>query len=129
MQTTTFLMFEGDAEKWLDLAVSSVPESSITFIERYGADGPGAEGTVSMAEAVIGGLVVRCNDSFVHHAFTFTPSISLFIDLDDEVQHAAVHERLSAGGELLMEPGNYGFSRWFSWLADPYGVTWQLNVP
>jgi predicted 3-demethylubiquinone-9 3-methyltransferase (glyoxalase superfamily) len=27
-----------------------------------------------------------------------------------------------------MPPNNYGFSEWFCWVADKYGVTWQLNL-
>ncbi len=35
---------------------------------------------------------------------------------------------LSAGGGVLMPPGNYGFSRKFAWLNDRFGVSWQLNL-
>lgn len=129
MQTTTFLMFTGDTEEWLELVTSTVPESRVISIERYGADGPGPEGSVSMAQAVIGGVPVRCNDTFVVHEFTFTPSISFFIDLDDEAQQTAVHDALIEGGFALMPLDNYGFSQRFAWIQDRYGVTWQLNLP
>ena len=129
MRTSTFLMFQGDAQAWLDQSVAAIPGSSITSISRYGAEGPGAEGSVAASEAVIGGHAVRCYDSFVVHDFTFTPSISLFVDLDSVDQHAAVHDLLVDGGTVLMEPGDYGFSPWFSWIQDRFGVSWQLNVP
>ena len=29
----------------------------------------------------------------------------------------------------MMEIGNYGFSTLFTWLADKFGVSWQLNLP
>jgi len=29
---------------------------------------------------------------------------------------------------MLMPSGNYGFSRKFSWLNDPFRVSWQLNL-
>jgi predicted 3-demethylubiquinone-9 3-methyltransferase (glyoxalase superfamily) len=129
MRISTFLMFQGDAEAWLDLAVAAIPGSSVTSITRYGAEGPGAEGSVAASEALIGGHAVRCYDSFVVHDFTFTPSISLFVDLDSVGQHALAHDLLADGGSMLMPPGDYGFSRWFSWIQDRYGVSWQLNVP
>lgn len=129
MRTSTFLMFQGDAEAWLDLAVAAIPGSSITSLTRYGAEGPGAEGSVAASEALIGGHAVRVYDSFVVHDFTFTPSVSLFVDLDSVEQHAAVHDLLADGGSMLMPPDDYGFSRWFSWIQDRYGVSWQLNVP
>lgn len=129
MRTTPFLMFQGGASGWLDLAVAAVPGSRVITISRYGPDGPGAEGTVAMAEVEIGGLLVRCNDSVIAHEFTFTPSTSLFLDLDSEAQHASAHELLAADGKVLMPPDDYGFSQHFSWVQDRFGVSWQLNVP
>jgi uncharacterized glyoxalase superfamily protein PhnB len=38
-------------------------------------------------------------------------------------------ERLSEGGQVLMPPDAYGFSRRFTWVQDRFGVSWQLNLP
>ena len=37
--------------------------------------------------------------------------------------------KLSQDGEVLMPLGAYPFSRKFGWLADRFGVSWQLNLP
>ncbi len=37
-------------------------------------------------------------------------------------------EALSDGGKALMPLGDYGFSQRFAWLADRFGVSWQLNL-
>jgi len=129
MRATTFLMFQGTTEAWLDLATSTVPDSRIVSVERYGPDAPGPEGSVFMAEALIGGAPIRCNDTFVQHAFTFTPSISFFVDLDGEEELTRVHDALIEGGSALMPMGDYGFSRRFAWIQDRFGVSWQLNLP
>ena len=129
MRTATFLMFQGDAEAWLNLATSTIPNSRIVSIERFGEEGGAMEGSVSMAEAVLDGISLRCNDSPMQHEFTFTPSISFFIDLDDEAQQTSVHDALIEGGSALMPLDNYGFSRRFAWIQDRYGVSWQLNLP
>ncbi len=122
-------MFQGNASGWLDLVIEAIPEAHVMSMSRNGADGPGPEGSVAMAEVEIGGLLVRFNDSPPVHDFTFTPSVSLFLDLDSDTQHSAVHDLLSHDGVVLMPPDGYGFSRRFSWVQDRFGVSWQLNVP
>jgi len=129
MRATTFLMFTGDTEAWLALATSTIPNSTIISVQRYGPEGEELEGLVSMAEAVIGGIPIRCNDTPPMHEFTFTPAISFFVDLDDEEQQSAVHDALIDGGSALMPMDDYGFSRRFAWIEDRYGVSWQLNLP
>ena len=129
MRNSTFLMFTGDAEAWLQLATSAVPDSHITSLAKYGTEAEAMSGLVSMAEAVIGGVPIRCNDTPPMHEFTFTPSISFFIDLDDDSQLTSAHDALIEGGTALMPLGQYGFSRRFAWIQDRYGVSWQLNLP
>ena len=126
---TPFLMFEGRAEEALDFYVATIPDSRIEHIDRYGTGGPGPEGSVRLARAVVAGLPILASDSFVHHGFTFTPSISFMLTCqdEDEVEHLAA--ALGEGGGVLMPPGNYGFSRKFAWVNDRFGVSWQVNLP
>jgi predicted 3-demethylubiquinone-9 3-methyltransferase (glyoxalase superfamily) len=37
-------------------------------------------------------------------------------------------ERLAEGGQVLMPLDDYGFSARFGWLADRFGVSWQLDL-
>ena len=69
-----------------------------------------------------------CIDSPMKHAFTFTASMSLFVDCESEAELDSAFARLSEGGAVFMPPGNYGFSPKFAWLSDRFGVSWQLNV-
>lgn len=126
---TPFLMFEGKAEEALRLYCATVPGSRLVDIQRYGAEGPGQEGSVSMARAVIAGLEIMVIDSPVQHAFTFTPSISLFVDCASEAEQDRLVAALGEGGGTLMPLGDYGFSRRFAWLNDRFGVSWQINLP
>ena len=125
---TPFLMFEGRAEEAMTRYVGAIPDSQVVRLERYGSDGPGAEGTVALGEAELAGQRVRFFDSFVHHDFTFTPSLSLFITVDTEDELDRIVDTLAVDGTYSMPPGDYGFSRRFAWLNDEFGVSWQVNV-
>lgn len=128
-RVTTHIMFQGGAEEAMTFYVSLFANSEIKHVERYGAGGPGAEGSVMRAEFTLAGNEFICIDSPVKHAFTFTPSISLFVDCETEAELDGAFAKLSGGGGVLMPPGNYGFSRKFAWVADRFGVSWQLNLP
>lgn len=125
---TPFLMFQGGkGEEAIDFYVATVPGSRIDAVDRFAPGEPGPEGTIKRAHVTIAGQAVMVHDSFVRHDFDFTPSISLFIECDDEAEFDRLAAALSDGGQMLMPPGNYGFSRKFAWLSDRFGVSWQVN--
>ena len=123
-----FLMFQGDGSRALELYVSLFDDAELISVERYGPSGPGAEGGIQKAELVIAGQTLRIFDSPAPHAFSFTPSISLFVDCEDEDEIDRLAAALGEGGQALMPLGSYGFSRKFAWLSDRFGVSWQLNL-
>jgi predicted 3-demethylubiquinone-9 3-methyltransferase (glyoxalase superfamily) len=126
---STFLMFEGKAQEAMSLYESVFPGVRIERIERYGPGEPGPEGTVKLARVDLNGHRLMFSDSYVKHGFTFTPSISLFVDFASADKLDAAFARLSEGGKVLMPLDNYGFSRRFGWCSDRFGVSWQLNLP
>jgi predicted 3-demethylubiquinone-9 3-methyltransferase (glyoxalase superfamily) len=121
------LMFEGAAEEAMRLYVSLFGSSEIKRIDRYGSGEQGA-GLIKRADFTIGGRSVICIDSPVKHAFTFTPSMSLFVNCENEAEQERAFQALSTGGSVLMPLDNYGFSTKFGWVNDRYGVSWQLNL-
>lgn len=123
---TPFLMFEGCAETAMNFYVT-VFQGSIKRIQRYGPGEPGKEGSVKRADFTIAGQDVICIDSPIKHAFTFTPSLSLFVECQSEAELDAAFGKLSEGGLVLMPADNYGFSAKFAWINDRFGVSWQLN--
>ena len=64
--------------------------------------------------------------------FKINPSISFMVNFDpDSVPDAAqvldrTWAQLADGGEELMPLGEYPFSKRYGWIADRYGVSWQL---
>ncbi len=127
-KVTTHLMFEGVAEEAMNFYVSLFPGSEITQVERYGPGDIGAQGTVKIATFILCGQEFHCIDSPIKHDFTFTPSISLFVDCASEAEIEEAFSRLSAGGQVLMPLDNYGFSTRFGWVKDRFGPSWQLNL-
>ena len=126
---STFLMFQdGTAEAAMNFYVSLFPGSRVTAVERYGQGEQGAPGTVKVARFTLAGHEVMCIDSPAKHAFTFTPSISLFVECESAAELDHAFEQLAAGGQVYMPIDNYGFSQRFGWVGDRFGVTWQLNL-
>jgi predicted 3-demethylubiquinone-9 3-methyltransferase (glyoxalase superfamily) len=72
---------------------------------------------------------VLASDSPVKHAFDFTPSLSFFVDCTSDEEQRRLFAELSDGGAVMMPLDDYGFSKRFAWVADRFGVSWQLNLP
>ncbi|MBV9359491.1 MAG: VOC family protein [Chloroflexi bacterium] len=123
-----FLMFEGNADEAMKLYVSAIPDSAILHVERYDAATPEAQGKVVRGVFSLAGQTVLCTDSPIEHDFTFTPASSLFVTCDSAQQLDDLAALLSADGKVLMPPDDYGFSPRFTWIADRFGVSWQLSL-
>ncbi|MGD6830972.1 VOC family protein [Sutcliffiella halmapala] len=129
-KVTPFLMFQNaDAEEAMNYYTSLIEDSEIKSIIRYGANESGDEGTVMHAIFSLKGQEFMCIDSNIKHAFSFTPSFSIFITCDTEEELDTLFEKLSVDGQVLMPLGDYGFSKKFGWLNDRFGVSWQVNLP
>jgi len=122
-------MFTGEAEEAIRVYSSVLPDTRVESIERYAAGQDGPEGSLKLATVLLAGNRYRFYNSPIKHEFGFTPSISLFVDCDSREQLDACVAVLGEGGSMLMPPNNYGFSQWFYWLNDKWGVSWQLNLP
>jgi predicted 3-demethylubiquinone-9 3-methyltransferase (glyoxalase superfamily) len=125
---TPFLMFEGNAEAAMNFYVSLFPGSSIRSIERFGAQGPGKEGSVMTGVLDLKGQPIMFLDSPVKHAFTFTPASSLFVECENVEEIDRLFAALSDGGKVLMGLDAYPFARRFAWVKDRFGVSWQLRL-
>ena len=125
----TFLMFQQrDAEEAMRWYASLVPGAEVTAVEHFGPGEQGPEGTLSRGELTMCGQRFRFFDSPAEHGFAFTPSISLFVECEDESELDRLFGALSDGGQVFMPVSDYGFSRRFGWCSDRFGVSWQLNL-
>jgi len=124
----TFLMFSGKAEEAMDFYVSIFEHSKIESITKYKANETGTEGTVMKATFSINGQEYMCIDSPVKHGFTFTAAMSLYVNCESEEEIDRLYRQLSPEGNIFMPLAAYPFSKKFGWIADKFGVSWQLNL-
>ena len=123
-----FLMFQGGvAQAALDLYLATFPDSRVGEVELYEEDGGGPVGSIKVATFFLCGREFMCSDSPIKHDFSFTPSSSIFVELDSDAEVNRVFSALSDAGEVLMPLDNYGISKRFGWVNDRFGVSWQLN--
>lgn len=125
---STQLMFEGRAEEALTLYLSLFKDSELVSVSRYGPGEAGTEGSVIQAMIRLAGQELRLTDSYVKHGFTFTAATSLFVECETEAELGVLFGVLAHDGQIFMPLASYGFSEKFGWVADRFGVSWQLNL-
>lgn len=128
-QIASFLTFqEENAEEAMNFYINLFDNSNITELQRYQKGEPGKEGTLKFAKFTLNGSHFMCSDSFIKHDWTFTPAVSLFVEIENEERLNYIFEKLAEGGKIMMPLDNYGFSKKFGFVEDRFGVSWQLNL-
>lgn len=111
---TTFLTYDDRAEEAVEFYTSIFDDSRIVSATRYGAAGPGPEGSLMSATFELAGQEFMALNG--GPSFGFAQGISLFVDCETQEEVDELWERLSDGGEK----GPCG------WLTDRFGVSWQI---
>jgi predicted 3-demethylubiquinone-9 3-methyltransferase (glyoxalase superfamily) len=124
---TNFMMFEGNAEEAMNFYLTLFDNSKVERVLKYGPNQGGTEGSVMHAKFTLSGQQFMCIDSAVHHQFTFTPAMSLYVDCESEEEVEKLVNALSAGGNILMPLNTYPFAKKYAWISDKFGVSWQLS--
>ena len=113
-EITPCLWFDTEGEEAARFYTSVFPNSRILEVVRYGAAGPGPEGTVMTVSFELDGRkFVALNGG---PQFTFSEAISFQVGCRTQEEVDAFWSKLSEGGEQ----GPCG------WLKDRYGVSWQI---
>lgn len=127
-QVFTHLMFEGQAQQALDLYLNAFTDSELISVEHFPDNHDTRSGQIRTARLRLINAELIVIDSPVQHAFSFTPSMSMFVEFDDESELLSAINVLQPEGTVLMPLDNYGFSEKFIWLQDRLGVSWQLSL-
>lgn len=59
---------------------------------------------------------------------SFTPAVSFLLACESPDEVDTLWEALSSDGTIMMELGPYDFSRRYGWVADRFGVSWQIML-
>jgi predicted 3-demethylubiquinone-9 3-methyltransferase (glyoxalase superfamily) len=111
---TPFLWFDTQAEEAAAFYCSLFQNSKITNVSRYGAAGPGPEGTAMSVSFTLDGQEFTALNG--GPLYKFTEAISMFVNCETQVEVDALWQKLTAGGE----EGQCG------WLKDKFGLSWQI---
>lgn len=114
---TPFLWFDGNAEEAVTFYTSTLKNSRIVNMSRYGEGAPAPKGTVISATFILEGQEFMALNG--GPMFTFSPAISFFVKCDTQEEIDTLWEKLSAGGKKER----------CGWLKDKFGVSWQIIPP
>lgn len=116
------LWFDKEAKEAAELYTSLFPDSRIKHVSTLQNTPSGAVDLVSID---LCGQDVRMISAGPY--FKFTPAISFLVACETKDEVDRLWQALSPGGTVMMELGAYPFSERYGWLADRFGLSWQLN--
>jgi predicted 3-demethylubiquinone-9 3-methyltransferase (glyoxalase superfamily) len=108
------LWFDNNAEEAVNLYTTVFKNSRIDSVSRYGKEGPGPEGSVMTMEFVLEGQKLMALNGGPY--YTFSPAISLFVNVESQEELDAIWKSLSA------DP----VAEQCGWLKDKFGLSWQI---
>ena len=111
---TPMLWFDTQAEEAANFYCSIFKNSKVTAISRYGDSGPGAKGSVMVAEFELDGQKFTGLNGGPQ--FKFTEAVSFVVNCTTQEEVDYFWEKLSEGGQEVQ----------CGWLKDKYGLSWQV---
>jgi predicted 3-demethylubiquinone-9 3-methyltransferase (glyoxalase superfamily) len=118
------LWFDGQVEEAAAFYVEAFEEGKINQVDHYVNSDHQPAGSVLTVSLTLCGLDFLLLNGGPE--FSLTPAISFYVECETEAQIDRLWAKLSQGGTVLMEYGEYPFSPKFGWVNDRYGVSWQL---
>jgi predicted 3-demethylubiquinone-9 3-methyltransferase (glyoxalase superfamily) len=124
------LWFNKEAEEAARLYTSLFKNSEIRDTARYSEAGQDVHrqepGSVMTVEYALDGY--RFSALNGGPDFKLNPSISFLANRQSEDEVDALWEELAQDGSVLMPLQAYPFSKKYGWVADRYGLSWQVSV-
>jgi predicted 3-demethylubiquinone-9 3-methyltransferase (glyoxalase superfamily) len=128
---TPFLWFDHQADEAMAFYTSIFDDSRIGHVERYPDESLDPH-YAGMSGKVISGSFELCGQPFLcldgGPLFPINPAISFYCAFDAATAIESAWQRLSEGGQVLMELQEYPWAPAYGWVRDRYGVSWQLAL-
>jgi predicted 3-demethylubiquinone-9 3-methyltransferase (glyoxalase superfamily) len=115
------LWFDREAKEAAEFYTSIFPNSSVKHVASLDNTPSGSVDLVSFELAGQAFMAISAGP-----IFKFNPSISFLVACETRAEVDALWKPLSAGGQALMDLGEYPFSEYYGWIQDRYGVSWQV---
>lgn len=115
------LWYDTEAREAAELYTSAFPDSKINNISTIHNTPSGDADIVSFTLSGQRFMAISAGP-----IFKFNPSVSFHVKCKTVSEVESLWEKLSAGGNVLMELGKYPFSEKFGWCNDRYGLSWKL---
>lgn len=112
---TPFLWFNDNAEEALNFYTSVFKDAKIGQISRYGAEGPGPEGSFMVGGFELFGQKFLALNGGPHVAFNHAISFMINCETQEEIDY--YWSKLTEGGQEVQ----------CGWLTDKFGLSWQVT--
>lgn len=128
------LWFDHNAKEAADFYTSVFADSKINSLSYYPKTEE--EGLADFQKDLAGKVLTVDFELSGYHfiainadtTFKPNPSISFFYTCNSKEESDELWKKLSEGGKALMELGEYPFSKYYGWVQDKYGFSWQLML-
>lgn len=121
---TPYLWFNNNATEAIEFYINAFGDAKVKEVQEYPEGAPGLEGGfISATLEIYGEEFIFLNAG---PDFSFTPAISFFVFANSVEEVNQLWSKLSDGGSVLMELGQYPFSELYGWCSDKFGVSWQV---
>lgn len=126
------LWFDHNAKEAADFYISVFKDSKINALSYYPKTQE--EGLADFQKDLAGKVLTVDFELSSYHftainadtTFRPNPSISFFYTCNSKEESDQLWKKLSEGGKILMKLGQYPFSKYYGWVQDKYGFSWQL---
>ncbi|HVK61175.1 MAG TPA: VOC family protein [Bdellovibrionales bacterium] len=122
------IWLNNQADEAAKLYTSTFENSRIGKVTHYGESGADVSGMPKGSVLTVDLEIAGCHAQLLNGGSYYqqTPSVSLFVTCGSKAEVDKIFGRLSPGGKVLMELGEYPFSQRYVFFSDKFGVHWQL---